>query len=57
MLSSELVSFGFSLKETLTLLRYYIANQKTISGNIITDTVKIAFEELMKDCVLRSQGK
>ena len=30
MLSSELLSFGFSLKETLTLLRHYIANQKMI---------------------------
>ena len=30
MLSSELLSFGFSLKETLTLLGHYIANQKMI---------------------------
>ena len=29
-LSSELLSFGFSLKENLTLLRHYIANQKMI---------------------------
>ena len=29
-LSSDLLSFGFSLKETLTLLRHYIANQKMI---------------------------
>ena len=48
MLSSELLSFGFSLEETLTLLRHYIANQKMISENIITDTVKKAFEELLK---------
>ena len=57
MLSSELLSFGFSLKETLTLLRHYIANQKMISENIITDTVKRAFKELLKDCVLQSQEK
>ena len=55
MLSSELLSFGFSLKETLTLLRHYIANQQMQSENIITDTVKRAFKELLKDCVLRSQ--
>ena len=55
MLSSELLSFGFSLKKYLTLLRHYIANQKMISKNIITDTVKRAFKELLKDCVLRSQ--
>ena len=55
MLSSELLSFGFSLKENLALLRHYIANQKMISKNIITDTVKRAFKELLKDCVLRSQ--
>ena len=30
MLSSELLSFGFSLKETLTLLRHYIVDQKKI---------------------------
>ena len=48
MLSSELLSFGFSLEETPTLLRHYIANQKMISENIITDTVKKAFEELLK---------
>ena len=29
-LSSDLLSFGFSLKETLTLLRHYISNQKMI---------------------------
>ena len=57
MLSSELLSFGFSLKETLTLLRHYIANQQMQSENIITDTVKRAFKELLKDCVLRSQEK
>ena len=28
-----------------------------ISENIITDTVKRAFKELLKDCVLRSQEK
>ena len=50
-------SFGFSLKETLTLLRHYIANQQMQSENIITDTVKRAFKELLKDCVLRSQEK
>ena len=55
MLSSELLSFGFSLKETLTLLRHYIANQKMIPENIIIDTVKRVFKELLKDCVLRSQ--
>ena len=57
MLSSELLSFGFSLKETLTLLRHYIANQKMIPENIIIDTVKRVFKELLKDCVLRSQEK
>ena len=51
MLSSELLSFGFPLKEILTLLRHYIANQKMILENIITDTVKRAFKELLKDCV------
>ena len=56
-LSSELLSFSFSLKETLRLLRHYIANQKLISENIITDTVKRAFKELLKDCVLQSQEK
>ena len=50
-------SFGFSLKETLTLLRHYIANQQMQSENIITDTVKRAFKELLKDCVLQSQEK
>ena len=40
MLSSELLSFGFSLKETLTRLRHCIANQKMVSENVITDTVK-----------------
>ena len=55
MLSSELLSFSFSLKETLTLLRQYIANQKMISENIITDTVKRAFKELLNDCPLLSQ--
>ena len=44
MLSSELLSFSFSLKGTLTLLRHYIANQKMISETIITDTVKRAFK-------------
>ena len=48
MLSSELLSFEFSLEETLTLFRHYIANQKMISENIITDTVKKTFEELLK---------
>ena len=57
MLSSELLSFDFSHEETLTLIRHCIANQKMISGNIITDTVKRAFKELLKDCVLQSQEK
>ena len=57
MLSIELMSFGFSLKETLTRLRHYIANQEMISENIITDTVKRAFKGLLKDCILRSQEK
>ena len=57
MLSSELLSFGFSLNEMLILLRNYIATQKMISENIITDTVKRAFKKLLKDCVLRSQEK
>ena len=57
MLSSELLSFGFSLKETFALLRHYIANQKMISENIFTDAIKRAFKELLKDCVLRSQEK
>ena len=48
MLSSELLPFEFSLEETLTLFRHYIANQKMISENIITDTVKKTFEELLK---------
>ena len=49
MLSSELLSFGYSLKETLALLRYYIANQKMISEHIFTDAVKRASKELLKD--------
>ena len=53
MLSSKLLSVGFPLKETLTLLRHYIANQKMVSEN----TVKRAFKELLKDCVLRYQEK
>ena len=57
MLSSELLSFGFSLKETLTPLRHYIGNQKMISENIITDTVERAFKKLLKNCVLRRQEK
>ena len=56
-LSSELLSFGLSIKETLTLLRHYTENQKTISETFITDTVKRAFKELLKDCVLQSQEK
>ena len=55
--SSELLSFGFSLKEILTLLRHYIANQKMIPENIVTDTVKKDFKEILKDLVLRSQEK
>ena len=35
MLSSELLSFGFSLKETLTLLRH-VANQKIIRSRYRT---------------------
>ena len=57
MLSSKLLSFSYSLKETLTLLIHYIANQNMISENIITDRVKRAFKELLKYCVLRSQQK
>ena len=56
-LSTELLSFGFSLKETLTLLKQYVAKQKMISENIITDTVKRTFKKLLEDCVLRSQEK
>ena len=57
MLSSKLLSFGYSLKKALTLLRHYIANQKMISENIINDAVKRALKELLKDCVLRSEEK
>ena len=43
MLSFKLLSFDFSFKETLALLimlvKQYTAKQKTISGDIITDTV------------------
>ena len=56
-LSSELLSLGLFVKETLTLLRHYIENQKIISETIITDTVKRASKELLKDCVLQSQEK
>ena len=56
-LSSELLSLGLFVKETLTLLRHYIENQKIISEAIITDTVKRASKELLKDCVLQSQEK
>ena len=56
-LSSELLSFGLSIKETLTLLRHYTENQKMISETFITDAVKRAFKDLLKDCVLRSQEK
>ena len=48
-LSSELLSFGFSLKEILTLLRHYIANQKMIPENIVTNAIKKDFKELLKD--------
>ena len=44
MFSFELLCFGFSLKETLTLLtvlvKQYTAKRKIISENNITDTVK-----------------
>ena len=56
-LSSELLSLGLFVKETLALLRHYIENQKIISETIITDTVKRASKELLKDCVLQSQEK
>ena len=43
-LSFKLLSFDFSLKETLTLLtmlaKHYTAKRKMISENIITDSVK-----------------
>ena len=57
MLSSEMFSFGFSQKETLTLLKQYIALWKVISENIITDTVKRTFKKLQEDCVLQRQEK
>ena len=57
MLSSELFSFGFSHKETLMLLKQYIALWKVISENIITDTVKRTFKKLQEDCILQSQEK
>ena len=57
MLSSELLSFGFSLKETLTLLKQYTAKRKMIPENIITDTAKRTFKKLQEDCVLRSHEK
>ena len=44
MLSFKLLSFDFSLKETLTLLtmlvKQYTAKLRMISENIVTDTVK-----------------
>ena len=40
MLSFKLLSFVFSLKETLTLLKQYTAKRKLRSENIITETVK-----------------
>ena len=57
MLSTELVSFGFSLKKTLTLLKQYTAKREMISENIITDTVKRTFKKLQEDCILQSQEK
>ena len=57
MLSSELLSFGFSHKETLTLLKQYTAKRKMISENIMTDTAKGTFKKLQEDCALRSHEK
>ena len=57
MLSFKLLSLGCSLKETLTLLRHDIGNQKMISENIITDMVKRALKELLKDYILQSEKK
>ena len=57
MLFFELLSFSFSLKETLTLLKQYTAKRKMISEDSITDTVKRASKKLQEDCVLRSQEK
>ena len=48
MLSLQLLSFGFSLKETLTLLKQYTAKQKKISESIINETVKRTFEKMQK---------
>ena len=63
--STELLSFGFSLEETLTLLKQYTAKQKMISENIITDTVKelsknswkIAYYEVKKKKVSTNSFK
>ena len=55
MLFFELLSFSFSLKGTLTLLKQCAAKRKMISEDSITDTVKRASKKLQEDCVLRSQ--
>ena len=56
MFSSELLSFGFYLKETLALLKQYTAKWKMVSENIITDKVNRTFRKLQENCVLRSQA-
>ena len=49
MLFFKLLSFGFSLKETLKLPKQYIAKQKITSlFNNITDTVKKNFQKLTR---------
>ena len=56
-LSPKLLSFSFSLKGTLTLLKQYTAKRKMIPGNIITDTFERTFKKLPEDSVLLSQEK
>ena len=59
MLSSELLSFGFSLKETLTLLRHYIANQKIIRScyRTVPSAIWEIFSEFLITAKYEKRGK
>ena len=59
MLSSELLSFGFSLKETLTLLRHYTANQKMIRScyRTVPSAIWEIFSEFLITAKYEKRGK
>ena len=54
MLSSELLSLGFSLKEALTLLRHVVANQKMIRScyHMVPSAIWEIFSEFLIFCSL-----